>query len=129
MKRIWSALAVSALTACASAPGAGSAGGSRMGNVITEQDIEKIEVNDAAQIVERLRPNWLRGRGAASISGGTDLPVVYLDDSRQGGPEQLGRISARIIREIRFVPGTEAAVRWGLGHGGGVIQVVTKRPG
>lgn len=129
MRKAWAGAVALALVACASASGKRSSGPPHMGNVITAEEIAGIEANNASEIVERLRPNWLRGRGAASISGGVDLPVVYIDDSRQGGIEQLGRISARIIQEIRFVPGTDASVRYGLGHGGGVILVVTKTPG
>ncbi|MCG6957080.1 MAG: hypothetical protein LJF04_13915 [Gemmatimonadetes bacterium] len=129
MSKAWAGAVALALVACASASGNRGSGAPPTGNVITAKQISKIEANNAAEIVERLHPNWLRGRGAASIAGGVDLPVVYIDDTRQGGIEQLGRISARIIQEIRFVPGTDASVRYGLGHGGGVILVVTRTPG
>lgn len=127
MNRAWNVAVVLALAACASAPGGGGDVMSRVGNVITAEEIAKTNANTAAEVVERLRPSWLRGRGVASVSGGKDLPVVYIDDAPQGGLEQLGRISARIIREIRFVSGSDAAVKYGLGRGGGVILVLTRR--
>jgi hypothetical protein len=130
MRKAWAGAVALALVACASASGNRGGAVSGVGNVITAEDISKIEATNAAEAVQRLHPNWLRGRGAASIGGGgVDLPVVYIDDSRQGGLEELGRISTKIIQEIRFVPGTDASVKYGLGHGGGVILVVTKTPG
>lgn len=129
MNRALNGVVVLVLAACASAPGKGGDGIARVGNVITAAEIAGAQVVTAAEVVERLRPNWLRARGAASVNGGTDLPIVYIDNFRAGGLEQLGRIAATVVREIRFVPGTDAGVRYGLGHGGGVILVLTREGG
>lgn len=119
------------LAACATPPAdpADSTGRttSRDRNVLTAEEIATIDVATAADAVERLRPSWLRNRGAASLSGGADVPIVYVDDIRFGPVSQLQRIAARTVFEIRFIPGTDTGIKYGLGHGGGVIAVRTVR--
>ena len=118
--------AVMALMACASGSGGGQPRGSR--NVITQEEIVALPITTASDLVNRLRPSWLRGRGPTSISGGIPaLPLVYVDEVRTGGIEALDLISSQVIREIRFINGRDATTKWGLDHGGGVIMVLTGR--
>lgn len=113
------------LFACAS--GSGSTRADRSGDVITPEEIAALSVATSYDIVQRLRPGWLRGRGPASLSGAPALPVVYVDDIRSGGLVALERIPAGIVERITFVSGRDASVRYGLDTGGGVILVQTTR--
>lgn len=115
-----------ALLACAS--GQGSDGPSRNRNVITLEEIEAQPTSTAYELVQRIRPNWLRVRGPNSIrSSNPSLPLVYIDGVRSGDLDALYRVSTQIVREIRFINGRDATTRWGLDHGGGVIMVHTGR--
>jgi hypothetical protein len=115
-----------ALLACASGPSSG--GTSRNRNVITQEEIEAQPTSTAYELVQRLRPTWLRNRGPSSIrSGSPSLPVVYIDEVWSGGLEALSRVSTQIVREIQFINGRDATTKWGLDHGGGVIMVRTGR--
>jgi hypothetical protein len=115
---------------CASAPAASSRDN---GNVITSEEIAKTSGSNAYEIIQRLRPNYLRTRGAVhgAPSGGVnrletvDL-VVYLNDSRFGGSDQLRQISVNEIREIRYYNAAEATTKWGTGHSAGAIQVISR---
>lgn len=111
------------LGACAS--GSGAASTARSSQVITEDDLNALDVATAYEVVQRLRPGWLRGRGPASISGAQARPLVYIDGIRSGGIEALENVHAGIITEIRFMSGRDASVAYGLDHGGGVIEVET----
>lgn len=96
--------------------------------MITTEEIAELPITTATEVVERLRPNWLRQRGPTSMrSGVPSLPIVYIDEVRTGGLEALYRVSSQIIREIRFINGRDATTKWGLDHGGGVIMVLTGR--
>ena len=96
-------------------------------NLITTDEIEEISTTTAYEIVDRLRPSWLRNQGPVSIrsAGTATFPMVYIDEVRSGGVEALNRVSSQIIREIRFINGRDATTRWGLDHGAGVILVLT----
>lgn len=114
--------------ACASGSGSTPEGPDRDRNRISPEEIAAEPVTSAAELVERLRPAWLRSRGPASIrSGAPSLPIVYIDGVRSGGPEALRRITTQIIREIRFINGRDATTTYGLDHGAGVILVSTGR--
>ena len=126
-----------ALAAIALAVGCASAGVSpakQNQNVITTEEIAQVTASNAYDLIQHLRPNYLRTRGAvrgAPASDGTnhlepvDL-VVYLNDSRLGGSEQLRQITSSDIREIRYYSSSEATTKWGTGHSAGAIQVLTR---
>ena len=76
--------------------------------------------------MQSLRPNWLRTRGPQSIYRDGQI-VVYQDNVRVGGPEALRVIPATDVLSMRFFDGPSATQRWGLDHGHGAIQVLTRR--
>ena len=74
----------------------------------------------AIEVVRRLRPAWLLSRGAD--------PVVYVDNVRRpGGVDALFNVPVGQIRLLEFIGAADATTRWGTGHTGGVIQVLTGR--
>jgi len=109
------------LPACASSGSSSSRSGS---GPITAEHIAELPSADAYNVIERLRPGWLRTRGRSSIQHPTaHHPVVYLDSVRYGGIESLRQISSDAIRDIRFINASDATTRYGTGHAGGVILV------
>lgn len=91
-------------------------------------EIGSARVDNAYEAVMRLRPEFLRPRGAAAATdadGGA--PVVYVDDVKQGGPEMLRTIPVAAIAEIRYLSAMAASDRFGPLHPGGVIAVRTRR--
>lgn len=111
--------------ACSSASGArpGSASQQRL---ITTQQIDAIHYSTAFEVIEALRPQWLRPRGRTSLNMRESVKV-YLDDSLLGEPDQLRNITTRSIGSIRYLDGNEATQRWGQDHGHGAIMVSTRR--
>jgi hypothetical protein len=84
-------------------------------------------VANAWDAVQRLRPQWLRGRGASSVtSSENNLPVIYVNNARLGDIDSLQSIEAAAIREMRFIRAADATTRWGTGHAGGVIEVIVR---
>ena len=51
---------------------------------------------------------------------------VYLNGVSIGDVNQLRDIRVDNVRELRFLGAAEAQQRYGVGHGGGVIEVLTK---
>jgi hypothetical protein len=112
------------LGACAS--GGAGAGGTR--NVLTHEQIQSVELISAYDTIERLRPEWLRSRGAASVTRPTsEWAMVYVDGARIGGLDALRSVRTMDVREIRYLTGTEATNQFGTGVPGGVIHVITNR--
>jgi hypothetical protein len=88
------------------------------------------EATNALQIIMKLRPQMLRSRGVISPNdpnGEATTPKIYVDNVSYGNVESLSNINAAQIKEIQYIKATDATTRWGTGHTGGVIMVVTKK--
>jgi len=79
-------------------------------------------IDNAYDAVMRFRPDFLRARG-----GVPQLPVVYVDFARMGGPDVLRSIPLTTILEIRYFAPTDVDLRFGQNNPGGVILVSTPR--
>jgi TonB-dependent Receptor Plug Domain len=114
--------AIMLVLVAACAPSSARSGSSR--DTITAEDIDQLNVSTAMDVIQRLHPEFLRGRGRNSISAGdAQYPVVYVDGVRAGELNVLRGIPAHDVRQIQFVSATDATTRYGTGHTGGVIEV------
>jgi hypothetical protein len=146
--RILVPLALSALTACA-AGGSGSTTPRAGSNLIALEEISRTGAQNAYQVVESLRPAWLRTRGVQSLSesthtvgrdgrggqtvagdGGVTIPnagrpqvIAYLGTMRLGPVSSLREIPAADIGSIRFLSPAQATHRFGANHTHGAIVV------
>jgi guanyl-specific ribonuclease Sa len=98
----------------------------RSANVITAEELIETRATNAFEAVSRLRSNWLRKRGVASINREGNI-VVYRDGMRFGTPESLRQINADAIESITFLDGLQATQRFGIDHGNGAILVASRR--
>lgn len=117
-------LLTAALTACASQPAGGrTERGGR--SVLSSVEMHATGYADMYQVVQSLRPEWLRQQGVTSFRGQEEI-LVYLDGNRMGGVESLRQIVTRSVSTAQFLSGLEATQRWGLNHGMGAIVVSTR---
>lgn len=100
---------VVALSACASSGSAGSAHHSS--DQVTSAEIASSSATNAYELIERLRPNWLRARSIGSIGGGarSQVIVVYLDGQRLGDLDSLRNLSAAGIISMQWLDAAKAA--------------------
>jgi len=113
-----------ALTAaCASQPprSLGVAPSGALG-VITSDEIQGSHGATAYEVVERMHPMYLDSK---IDLGPTEEREVYLNGVRLGVVDQLRRIPAQEVKEIRFVRAIDAGV-YGVGRSGGTILVISK---
>ena len=129
MRRASSRAAAIALIAVFLAGCSGAASGPRAPranvNVITAEEIAAAHQSDAYSLVQNLRPNWLRARGASSLAN-PEIVQVYLDGSRLGGTDYLRQIATQSISRLQYLSGVDATQRFGLDHGAGAILVSTR---
>jgi hypothetical protein len=106
----------------------GGMGSSLTPDVIGRDEIDASSATNAYDLISQVRPNWFRGRGQPSIRNSqVELPVVYLEDRRQGALDVLRSFPTAGIAELRYINATTATTRFGNGHAGGVIQVVLRK--
>ena len=133
------------IAACSSGGSGGASGTSGApkpsANLITADEIGRVNVQNAYEAVQKLRPAMLRVRQIASANGqggamgakptGSSVSagelLVYMDNNRLGSADQLRQISASTVAALRYYSASEAQTKWGSGHAGGVIEVITKR--
>lgn len=110
--------------------------------LLTRAEVDRSSAPTATELVQTLRPQWLRARGndatrarTAPLPGGItavlidEAPVVvYLDGTLIGLLEALRTIRRVEIEEVEYYDAGEAQQRWGTGHQHGAINVVTRRP-
>ena len=113
-----------AMSACASS---GATSPRRSLDVITQAEMTATNLPSVYEAVQRLRPQWLRGRGStSSMNNDPALPVIYVSGMRQGGPEALRSLRTNDVSEVRFISASDATTRWGTGHIGGAIEVIVR---
>lgn len=92
---------------------------------ITPEELRGRHETNAFELVQHLRPVWLRLRGASRF--GAENPVmVYMDGMRLGGPESLRSIQASAVTRLRYLEPIEAQALYGLDNTSGVILVITQ---
>jgi len=110
-----------------SCAGASRGGGPRERDVIARPEITASNASTAYDAVEKLRPDFLRGRSVNTRTrASTQTPLVYIDGTRLGELAQLRSIPTTIVQSIQLISATDATTRWGTGHPAGVIEVRTR---
>ena len=117
---------LAALLACVHARTSVAPGGDP--TVITQDQITPLHATTAYDVVAATHANFLHSRGRESTNPNVPaVPVhVYVDDTFYGDVTSLRQISVMDIEEIRLYQSYEAQYKFGSGHMGGVIQVITK---
>jgi hypothetical protein len=133
-----------AALACATAAGAQNPGiAKRNSNQIVREELLAASAANAYELVQALRPQWLRergnetirtqkverpnGRGRIEVATIMDEPdiLVYINNSRFGNVDALRDIPVTGLGALEFVSPSKATLRWGSGHTKGVIVVYT----
>lgn len=105
-------------------------------NRITLEEIvrDATDFQTAYDIVLRLRPHFLHGRGSGpgktwersrqnSGNQGGSVVKVIIEGGRRGDVSLLNEVDARTVMEISYLQGSEATTRYGTGYEAGVIIV------
>ncbi|HJP85170.1 MAG TPA: hypothetical protein VJ852_04230 [Gemmatimonadaceae bacterium] len=122
--------ALAAVLACASSKNQRASGPpSSDRNVITEEEIRSIPASNLYELVQKLRPNMLRARGQSSLGGSTvgDYPVVFVDGRSYGDIGSLRSLIPSQVSLVRYYEATDAAGKFGMINGSGVIDVTTRQ--
>lgn len=81
----------------------------------------------AYDLIAHLRPEFLRSRGATSLSNiNPATATVYLDGVRYGDLQSLKFISGDHVTRVEHLNGAEATTRFGTDHVGGAILITTR---
>jgi hypothetical protein len=123
--------ALALLWACGSGGGQaprGEPAPARSSDLVTMEELSKVTTSSSLyEALRALRPAWFRRNPTTLRPQAEGNVVVYLDQSRLGGPEALQTIMVASVTAVRYYGASEAEARFGLGHLHGAIQVITGR--
>jgi hypothetical protein len=97
---------------------------------LTLEEINRSQIGgNAYEVISRLRPSFLTGRGEVSVMGPAEskYPSVYLDGVLYGDIKSLRNLDASQIGEVRLYPAWEAQTKFGTGNNSGVIAITSRR--
>jgi len=97
-------------------------------DLLQRDEFEGSTATDAFSLVQQFRPNWLHNRGPLSLSDPTAGELkIYVDGFLFGTVSTLHNVPVLEVQRLRHLSGPDATMRYGVGHGGGVIEVWTRR--
>jgi hypothetical protein len=96
---------------------------------IGEDEIEAMHAVTAYDVVSRTHGEYLHSRGRQSLDARIpEIPAhVFVDDTYYGDINTLRTVPASELSEVRFYQAYDAQYKFGSGHMGGVVQLITKR--
>lgn len=97
-------------------------------NVITREEIQDRapDAKTAYDVIQRLRPQFLRTRPSGSVQNRTNVPIkVYVNGSSQSSLAALREIQSSAVVEIVYLNGNDATMEFGREHENGAIKVKT----
>ena len=97
-------------------------------DILTIEDIQARQWENAYELVSTLRRHWLNPRGADTINGPRESVRVLLDGVPLGGIEELRGQSVMGVQYIQYFDPITAAGRWGMGYGKGAIYISMRQP-
>jgi hypothetical protein len=83
-------------------------------SIITPEEIVNSNASNLYDVVQRLRPGWLTGRGVHNFSGQTGGIVVYQDAVRMGGVSALRDMGLEYVVSLQYVDAATAATLPGI---------------
>lgn len=110
--------------ACASSGASGASATSRV--VITGEQLLATNQSNLYQALQNLRPQWLRSRGSATLSGPTEV-MLFVNEAPYGTVNDLSGIPIDAVQDIRFLNASEAGSRYGTAAGAGGLLLVRTR--
>jgi hypothetical protein len=100
-------------------------------STITNEELQATRETSLYNAIQRLRPEWLRSRGATSIASGmagnqgADAINVYQDLQKLGSLDVLRSMPLTQAGSLKFYSAGEAQQRFGTGNPSGAIQIIT----
>jgi hypothetical protein len=131
LRRLIAPMLIALATACAGAARPQKSVSSNR-SVVTDVEIPTSGTESAYDLIQRIRPEYLRAKPTQSYSGATSAvappPSVFLDGQRMGELADLRQISAPTLSMIRYYGIEEGKQKFGMQYGGGVIEIRFRGP-
>lgn len=129
MNRLFAFAAVFFAVGCGSAPMPVVVGAPGHRDILFEAEIQTNRVPGMTvyDVVEHLRPEYLRSRGSNSLRNtAPPTAIVYVDNVQYGSLETMRSMAADNIAQVQYMSASDATTRFGMDHTGGAILITTR---
>jgi len=115
-------------------PASGEAQRRDRNKIVQEELVAEKSGGTIFDAVRTLRPQWFRESQSRQLSGvGSTpadqmMPILYIDGVKMESLQMMNGVPVERIKELRYMGGRDAQMRYGMGHGGGVIDLTTVKP-
>jgi hypothetical protein len=93
---------------------------------LSQEEMLNEHFTNVYDAVAALRSAWLTVRGTDSFTQPSQV-WVYYDENRLGGVDEMRSVLVNSVASLRHYNGTEATLRWGVGHNAGAIQILSHK--
>ena len=90
-----------------------------------EEMQERGQFSSLYDLIQEMRPRWLRTQGPDTFMGQGGQVQVHMDGNRLGGVDALRNLSSYGVTSIQWLAPIDAAARFGLDHSHGAIIIST----
>lgn len=101
-------------------------------SLITDAEIPTTGTESAYDMIQRLRPEFLRAKPAQAYFGSASNvappPTIFFNGTRIGELMDLKGISAPTLSMVRYYNIEEGKRKFGMQYGGGVIEIKYRGP-
>ena len=95
-------------------------------DLITNEELEERGTYSSLyDVIEVLRPRWLRAQGPDTFMGRPGEVQVHIDGNWLGSVQTLRSLSPAGVTSIRWLAPIDASARFGLDHSHGAIVIST----
>jgi len=97
-------------------------------NIITQAEIAQLPSSSLYDLIQKVRPEFLRSRGTSSFNDtNTEYPVVFVDGRQYGDMASLRTLVSAQISQVRYYDAMAAQAKFGVIKASGVIDVTVKQ--
>lgn len=125
-RQIFAVLLLAMAAGCAAATTAGGRA-PRGRAIITEEELASNASLNVYDLIQRIRPEYLRPRPTQTYQGGNGItappPVVMVNGQHTGSIADLRQISASALAQVRYYSIEEAKRTFGMQYEGGAIEL------
>lgn len=116
-------LGLAAVTGCAST-GPGTSAPRTQRNVITVEELSQAGDVSVYEALQRLRPQFLRGRIALGSTAESVPVAVYIGDLKMEGVDHLREVMVRAVKQVQYLEPQQANARFGGNNASGALIVI-----
>ena len=95
-------------------------------NLLVRAELADFSGESAREVIQKLRPSWLRAVRGASIVAGRVYARIMVDETSRRDLDELNSLYSDDIESMRYLSAADATTKYGTGYSGGAIEITSR---